>query len=400
MSDAETLEMIARLRGHKSHLKTYFQDIKWGEGYEYTHNTQKMVFEFPLQWESMLAKFDDTVIYFCQRFQNKLLLYFVLVINAVCAIETGIALPLVAYCVGLDAFAAELTYLMLTLAFISQIPKRFIWRYRPFMVKRAACLRRDTTSSFPSRAVSCAVVYSYGFLSLVYFHLGIRDYHGIITGLEVLETSIVATVVILVAVFLSSYCRCYLGCHYPSDCMLGAIQGGIICVISFLLYSFSIADCFSCSFGQCYTSQVPGATLYGAAGHFNWFLFTTMVLVFLLLTVIALSPPLLFWNKCHHAMGMLFPCIVVQQTLLCPANNNAWSLAPPPYYNLASLFYGAALSITATAIGMFVPKKFALISYIFLFGFVYLGISFWRVASLVYLPFDDNFGLLGINVYS
>ena len=62
---------------------------------------------------------------------------------------------------GLDDVATESTYLILVTAFFSQIPKRFIWRYRPYVVGRAEGRRRDITSSFPSRAVTCGVVYSY-----------------------------------------------------------------------------------------------------------------------------------------------------------------------------------------------------------------------------------------------
>jgi hypothetical protein len=53
------------------------------------------------------------------------------------AIETGIATPFVLYVLGFDGLATELSYLMLLLALFSQIPKRFLWRYRPYMVGRA-----------------------------------------------------------------------------------------------------------------------------------------------------------------------------------------------------------------------------------------------------------------------
>eukprot|EP00769_Ergobibamus_cyprinoides_P002729 gnl/Ergobibamus_cyprinoides/3877.p1 GENE.gnl/Ergobibamus_cyprinoides/3877~~gnl/Ergobibamus_cyprinoides/3877.p1 ORF type:complete len:123 (+),score=20.99 gnl/Ergobibamus_cyprinoides/3877:317-685(+) len=69
------------------------------------------------------------------------------------------AVPVVLLFAGLDSLATPLIPLMFFAALVSQIPKRFVWRDRPFMAGRATQFRRDLTSSFPSRAVTCAVVY-------------------------------------------------------------------------------------------------------------------------------------------------------------------------------------------------------------------------------------------------
>lgn len=52
-------------------------------------------------------------------------------------IEISIAIPMVLYATGWDGLATALTYLAITTTFTSQIPKRFVWRFRPYMVGRA-----------------------------------------------------------------------------------------------------------------------------------------------------------------------------------------------------------------------------------------------------------------------
>lgn len=53
------------------------------------------------------------------------------------AIEIIFAVPFILLALGIDGLGTEFTYLGLITAFISQIPKRFVWRYRPWMVQRA-----------------------------------------------------------------------------------------------------------------------------------------------------------------------------------------------------------------------------------------------------------------------
>ena len=83
---------------------------------------------------------------------------------------------------------------------------------------------RTDTSSFPSRAVCCAVVYSYAICySFIYIFGG-----GIMWSWMPL--------LFVVTILLSSFARIYLGVHYPSDCIFGAIE--VILFISFPSFSF------------------------------------------------------------------------------------------------------------------------------------------------------------------
>ena len=64
------------------------------------------------------------------------------------------------YLASWDSIGTVVSCMMIIIASLTQIPKRLIWRYRPFMVSRARGYGREQTSSFPSRAVTCAVSYS------------------------------------------------------------------------------------------------------------------------------------------------------------------------------------------------------------------------------------------------
>jgi len=98
---------------------------------------QRWLTMFPNSLEAVTRSFDDYFIKIVQRYHSKGLAYFDLFITAFVAIETGIACPFILYVLGFDGLATELSYLMLLLALFSQIPKRFIWRFRPYMAKKS-----------------------------------------------------------------------------------------------------------------------------------------------------------------------------------------------------------------------------------------------------------------------
>ena len=77
------------------------------------------------------------------------------------SIEVGAVVPVVLFFAGADALASWAACLVFAMAFVTQFPKRFVWRRRPFMAGRAEGRRPTMTSSFPSRAVACAVMYTH-----------------------------------------------------------------------------------------------------------------------------------------------------------------------------------------------------------------------------------------------
>jgi hypothetical protein len=71
-------------------------------------------------------------------------------ITAVVNIEPFLLVPIFLGMLGLDSYASLTAVTMLVLASISQIPKRFSFRARPYMVSRARGFTKDPTTSFPS----------------------------------------------------------------------------------------------------------------------------------------------------------------------------------------------------------------------------------------------------------
>ena len=123
---------------------------------------------FPQSLEEKFSIVDDPILKFIQKLEGKPFVYFDLMITNFVSIEMvifkcnseilnailiiisvnllhylvlisffqGIAAPFVLLVLGLDNIATQTFVLIITLAFLSQIPKRFIFRYRPYMVHR------------------------------------------------------------------------------------------------------------------------------------------------------------------------------------------------------------------------------------------------------------------------
>ena len=81
--------------------------------------------------------------------------------TATTVVELAPVIPVVLYGCFLDDIALMSLVVVTAVFLLSQIPKRYCWRYRPFYDFRAVHFKSNTTSSFPSRAVVCAVAYSY-----------------------------------------------------------------------------------------------------------------------------------------------------------------------------------------------------------------------------------------------
>lgn len=58
-------------------------------------------------------------------------------LQAAVAIELIVALPIILFILGFDHMGSKTLYIAMVLCFLSQIPKRFLWRYRPYMAHRA-----------------------------------------------------------------------------------------------------------------------------------------------------------------------------------------------------------------------------------------------------------------------
>jgi len=331
---------------------------------------QRWLTMFPNSFEAATRSFDDYCIKIVQRYHSKGLAYFDLCITAFVAIETGIACPFILYVLGFDGLATELSYLMLLLALFSQIPKRFIWRFRPYMAKRALKIRKKetaVTSSFPSRAVTCAVVYAfviiYAYLYKIRFQI---DWW--------------MPILLLGFTILSSFSRVNLGVHYPSDCVAGFFQGVIVCVLGTLFFHADTLGCFSCFDSKCYSTD-PQTTIDGV-NFFNTFPFIVLVVslcIATIITVISVIKPIDFWQKCDRVYGMLLPGIIFQLTCLCP-HTSGTSIAHPthsvPWYGY---FYAFGFVGIATLLQFKNNGKFPILVFLLSFVILYTALLVWRL---------------------
>lgn len=199
------------------------------------------------------------------------------------------------------------------------------------MVRRAAKVRRDATSSFPSRAVTCAVVYAFAVCYLLQeYWLG----WGFAWWMPLLFVG---------SALLASLARVSLGVHYPSDCLLGVVQGGVIVALSLGAFHVDAIGCESCATGKCYSTAGATALRWATLwGRLNYLMLGLALGITALIAVAAIVRPLEFWVKADRIYGMLFPCLVFQLVFLCPKSNGA-SLPqptfPPPWF--AFVFAGS-----------------------------------------------------------
>lgn len=336
----------------------------------------KWLWVFPEHIENKLKVFDDPIIKVCQSLQGKFWKWFSLAVTGVMAIEIGIAVPFVLFFLGYDGIATELAYLALILALVSQIPKRFVWRLRPYMAGRATKVKKDMTSSFPSRAVTCATVYSFAII-WAYVYVNTIDDNDI-------DFEWWMPILFVGAVLLSSFARINLGVHYPSDCVGGLIQGLVICLIGTGLWRTDILGCESCHARRCYAhSPETEISLKSGVGRLNIWLAIIVVAFILGVPALSVMKPLDFWNKCDRVYGMLLPGIAFQLLMLCPhSSKRHYSLPPPPPPHWYSFILSISLVAAATGVGLKFGGKRPMLMYALLFLGMSFALFFWRLGRL------------------
>ena len=113
-----------------------------------------VVYRVPESFDNYWRSFDDKIISIIQFKTNILFFIISIIITIFTTIEIGILAPLILFILELDQFACYVMWVMLSLSILSQLPKRFMYRKRPFLAGRAIRIAKDKTSSFPSRAVT------------------------------------------------------------------------------------------------------------------------------------------------------------------------------------------------------------------------------------------------------
>eukprot|EP00357_Protocruzia_adherens_P005872 CAMPEP_0115042960 /NCGR_PEP_ID=MMETSP0216-20121206/46577_1 /TAXON_ID=223996 /ORGANISM="Protocruzia adherens, Strain Boccale" /LENGTH=422 /DNA_ID=CAMNT_0002425175 /DNA_START=353 /DNA_END=1621 /DNA_ORIENTATION=+ len=289
----------------------------------FVETNRKYVWEFSDKLDKKLRCFDDSLIKAGQYFHIRqpkgwrrsigYVMYIMLMaISASTTIEAGVSYFFISFLLGYDIMGTYLVIQILILAFWTQIPKRFIWRFRPYMVGRALKANSDKTSSFPSRAVTGGFVYSF---SLLYSYNMEHETHD---GSEFMSLGGMIGITLIIS-FLTSLARVNFGVHYPSDCVGGLISGAIIFAIGHAVNLTHPFGCPSCMHNHCYADKDHILTLDTFSTSDLDFrppaICALLVLVFILLVS---SPKIKFWNKTAHVLGSCFSCISLKLLLLCP----------------------------------------------------------------------------------
>ncbi|KAL0221855.1 hypothetical protein RCL1_001709 [Eukaryota sp. TZLM3-RCL] len=292
----------------------------------------KYIYTIPQSFERFFRGFDNFLISNTQRVFNKFWHFFDLSITFFTTIEFGMVLSFLFLFAGWDSFEDETTFIVLIVCILSQIPKRFIWRPRPYMVGRASPHSSPKTSSFPSRAVTCAAVYS---LSWVVYTESMSD-RVFFKSWTILFP--------LVCILLASLARIQIGAHYPSDCLIGAFNGIMAVAVGISLQYINSLDCGSCKDDSCYAGKdSPNEITWENRHLVNWSAFYLLLIIGIIITIISVVKPIRFWCKCHLVYGMLLPSIAFDRACLCKAlnpNGNAALAKLTDPLNLIDLLFG------------------------------------------------------------
>jgi len=241
--------------------------------------------------------------------RNKVLVFLALAYTALTTIELGVMLPLFLFFIGFDNLATQALFTVLCCAVFSQVFKRFVWRPRPWMASRAISVRKDLTSSFPSRAVTCAVVYGYMIAHTLY-------------SPDAVPFVVLAPIVIVCAAG-ASLARIFVGAHYLSDCLAGFLLGCLCCAIGSGLNRAVAAGCASCADHLCYAGSAEQHLTFSNLASLNLASLFVVAGGAVLAVVLSSTAPLLFWQKSIPIFGLLTPLLAFRLVLLCPQHNSA-----------------------------------------------------------------------------
>jgi len=259
---------------------------------------------------------------------------------------------------------------------LSQILKRFMWRFRPFMAHRAEERHRARTSSFPSRAVACGVVYCY---IVVYTDLYFEKHTSVEWWMYLLFFIIPPVI---------SFSRINLGVHYPSDCIAGALLGVFVCIIGKFIWLLDYTGC-SCgnSLAICYATGGPIQEISPKTmDKVNYWVLSGVALAQVLFSAAMVIKPLQFWVKFGSVFGFLLPALTFRLVFLCPAGPNGGSLGPPfvttSTPNWWSYLYAIGVCSFGMALGYKLQKRCNFILFICYWIFFTAAIVVWRLFHL------------------
>ncbi|PXF40387.1 hypothetical protein BWQ96_09905 [Gracilariopsis chorda] len=255
---------------------------------------------FPSILENGFASFDNRLVALCQRRTDGFVHYFSMGLTFFTSIEVSLVTPPALYALGYDSAAGLCASVLLVLGIISQVPKKFIFRPRPWMVGRALPIRQDRTSSFPSRAVVCAVVFSW--LIAQSLHLEGLLVHPL-TRLKLWSC-------ILAVASLTAFARINVGAHYPSDTILGFILGLFVITVGSRLETQLWHRTCPIRYAQT-APTVHWAQALAPPARRTIFVMTLLAYTMTLISIQG------FWVKCSYVYGLLMASTTFRATYLC-----------------------------------------------------------------------------------
>jgi hypothetical protein len=293
-------------------------------------------FRFSEKLENHLGVFDDGLLQWCQHdVGNRSRYRLAMSLTALTTVEAGILLLFVLYGAGFYQAACVWNVHVLALSLISQVPKRFVRRIRPYLQRRAVALRQDRTSSFPSRGVTCALVYP---VALGRAMLDRNFSTGQKAGALWVSAVYGAALILTMA---TAWARVHLGVHFPSDAVGGLLQGMLVLsVTQDRLYEFCLERrSFQALFGvpRC---RLDGLRLLG------------MSALGVGLLVLAELPGLQLWGKASYVFGALWALNALRASGLC------FEPSQRPWRNrFEGTLWGASAGIAVLLIGMRLARR-------------------------------------------
>jgi membrane-associated phospholipid phosphatase len=348
---------------------------------------------FPAALERLLAPLDDPPIARAQRLWAYLpIRAAVLLVTTATAIETALPAPPLLYALGYDRAAGLATSSLLLLALVSQTPKKFIFRPRPWMAGRAVAHRRDNTSSFPSRAVTCSVVFTW---------LAFTCYSMERVAPPVGPVVVWASVFIVAAI--SAFSRVNVGAHYPSDTVCGLVLG-----MAILSYAARVEALWTVlgtpalplhpqnslvALSRHYASQLPPTQLPDATVVISstrslventpYARLITCIALSYVLTVVSIAG---FWVKCSYVYGLLLSAATFRCVYLSPSSTNVafTTILPVMRASWGSHARASAVFLAWLAFGMVTRGKkgpYRIIAFTLIYFGVLINMIMWRLSA-------------------
>eukprot|EP00184_Porphyridium_aerugineum_P005512 CAMPEP_0184694678 /NCGR_PEP_ID=MMETSP0313-20130426/2546_1 /TAXON_ID=2792 /ORGANISM="Porphyridium aerugineum, Strain SAG 1380-2" /LENGTH=622 /DNA_ID=CAMNT_0027153005 /DNA_START=453 /DNA_END=2321 /DNA_ORIENTATION=+ len=281
---------------------------------------------FPVWLEALFQPIDEPIIALFQKKTKGFAHVFSYLLTFVTAVEAGLPWATILFALGCDFCGRRFAWMLLTLSVVSQVPKRFVFRPRPWMVHRAKKIRADKTSAFPSRAAACSVMYPILILEMLE--------HGF--GIYLSQTS--WSLFVAGTMISTGFARINVGAHYPTDIVAGAFMGWFVWTLGIRMESIYL------SVRSLAVSVLPLEIRVILAA------FVSLTVTFVFIET--------FWAKCSFVFGLLFAALsfdfcfqpVIASNVSRALVNQAMLSVPSMQWILPALSIGKVVQIVVVGL--------------------------------------------------